>query len=184
MTLLAYKYIGGLIFVLIITTFTVGGVWLALALRSGYWNLAFLAVIPLLTFAFAILYAVSTLVATLTRSAFAAIIVTLFFMLFLYIVGQVKSIFDNFKKTSMSNDIPAWATTTVDTLNNVLPRYKDLDKLTTKILSEGTLTTIESVTFGLHGIEYPSWWNTLGVSLLYIVVLVGLAGLWFRSRDY
>jgi ABC-type transport system involved in multi-copper enzyme maturation permease subunit len=184
MTLLAYKYIGGLIFVLIITTFTVGGVWLALALRSGYWNLAFLAVIPLLTFAFAILYAVSTLVATLTRSAFAAIIVTLLFMFFLYIVGQVKTTFDTFKKSNMSHDIPAWATTTVDTLNNVLPRYKDLDKLTTKILSEGTLTTIESVTFGLHVIEYPSWWNTLGVSLLYIVVLVGLAGLWFRSRDY
>jgi ABC-type transport system involved in multi-copper enzyme maturation permease subunit len=184
MTLLVYKYVGGLIFVLIITTFTVGGVWLALALRSGYWNPAFLAVIPLLTFAFAILYAVSTLVATLTRSAFASIIVTLLFMLFLYIVGQVKTIFDTFKKSNLSNDIPAWATTAVDTLNNVLPRYKDLDKLTTKILSDGTLTTIESVTYGLHRIEYPSWWNTLGVSLLYIVVLVGLAGLWFRSRDY
>lgn len=184
MTLLAYKYIGGLIFVLIITTFTVGGVWLALALRSGYWNPAFLAVIPLLTFAFAILYAVSILVAMLTRSAFASIIVTLLFMLFLYIVGQVKSILDTFKESNSPNDTSTWAITTIDTLNNVLPRYKDLDKLTTKILSEGTLTTIESATIGLHGIEYPSWWNTLGVSLLYIVVLVGLAGWWFRSRDY
>lgn len=184
MTLLAYKYIGGLIFILIITTFTIGGVWLALALRSGYWNPAFLVVIPLLTFTFAILYAVSTLVATLSRSAMASIIVTLIFMLFLYIVGQVKTISDNVKKLNTSNNIPAWVVTTIDTLNNALPRYKDLDKLTTKILSDGTLTTIESTTFGLRWIEYPSWWNTLGVSLLYIVVLVGLAGLWFRSRDY
>jgi ABC-type transport system involved in multi-copper enzyme maturation permease subunit len=184
MRLLTYKYIGGLIFVLIITTFTVGGVWLALALRSGYWNPAFLAVIPLLTFTFAILYAVSTLVATVTRSAIAAIIVTLIFMLGLYIIGQVKNTLDTIRSSTDVNNIPTWATETVDTLNNILPRYKDLDKLITKILSDGTLTIAEANTFGLRGIEYPSWWNTLGVSLLYIAVLVGLAGLWFRTRDY
>jgi ABC-type transport system involved in multi-copper enzyme maturation permease subunit len=184
MTLLIYKYIGGLIFVLIITTFTVGGVWLALALRSGYWNPAFLAVIPLLTFTFAILYAVSTLVATVTRSAIAAIIVTLVFMLSLYIIGQVKSTFDTLRSSTNVTDIPGWAIETVDILNNILPRYKDLDKLITKILSEGTLTVAEANTLGLRGIEYPSWQNVLGVSLGYIVVLVGLAGLWFRSRDY
>lgn len=184
MRLLIYKYIGGLIFVLIITTYTVGGVWLALALRSGYWNPAFLAVIPLLTFTFAILYAVSTLVATVTRSAIAAIIVTLVFMLSLYIIGQVKSTLDTLRSGTRINDIPTWAIQTVDTLNNILPRYKDLDKLITKILSEGTLTVAEANTLGLGGIEYPSWRNVLGVSLGYIVGLVGLASLWFRSRDY
>ena len=53
---------------LILTAFTVGGVWVAIGLRTGFWTPHFLAVIPLLTFYFAILYAVSTLAAVLTRS--------------------------------------------------------------------------------------------------------------------
>ncbi|MFQ3592333.1 MAG: hypothetical protein SNJ82_03970, partial [Gemmataceae bacterium] len=35
--LLLYKYVGGLLFILINTTVAVGGVWLAFALRSGIW---------------------------------------------------------------------------------------------------------------------------------------------------
>ena len=36
--------------------------------------------------------------------------------------------------------MPEWSYTLVDTLNNCLPRYKDLDKLTSKLITEGTLT--------------------------------------------
>ena len=69
--LLIYKYIGGLTFVFLISTFTIGGIWLVIALRSGFWDPSFLAVIPILTFTFAIVYAMSTLVAVFTRSAIA-----------------------------------------------------------------------------------------------------------------
>ena len=72
--LLVYKYIGGLTFMFLVTAFTVGGIWLVIALRSGFWDPSFLLVIPVLTFTFAILYAVSTLVAVFTRSAIAAMI--------------------------------------------------------------------------------------------------------------
>ena len=92
--LLIYKYIGGLTFVFLVTTFTVGGIWFVLGLRSGYWQPNFLSVIPLLTFTFAIVYAMSTLVAVFTRSAIASMIISIGFMLLLYIVGQVKTIFD------------------------------------------------------------------------------------------
>ena len=92
--LLVYKYIGGLTFIFLLSAFTIGGVWLVLGLRSGFWDPTFLVVIPVLTFTFAILYAVSTLVAVLTRSPIAAMLVSIGFMLFLYIVGQVKTIFD------------------------------------------------------------------------------------------
>ena len=50
------------------------GVWLVLALRSGVWDFSFLIVIPVLTFTFAILYAVSTLAAVLTRSPIVSIL--------------------------------------------------------------------------------------------------------------
>ena len=71
--LLIYKYIGGLTFIFLLSCVSIGGVWLVLAVRSGYWDPSFLVVIPVLTFTFAILYAVSTLVAVFTRSAIAAL---------------------------------------------------------------------------------------------------------------
>ncbi|MDW8244590.1 MAG: ABC transporter permease [Thermogemmata sp.] len=184
MTLLTYKYIGGLIFIFLITSFTVGGIWLALALRSGYWDPRFLAVIPLLTFTFAILYALSVLVGVLTRSAVASLLLTLVFMLSLYIVGQVKNSFDTLRKQEDFTGIPPWAYNLVDTVHNILPRYKEVDKLIAKIIADGTLTPAEMNMLGLSWLQYPSWWNVIGVSFVYIVVMVGLAGLWFRNRDY
>ena len=67
-------------------------------------------------------------------------ILSIGFMLFLYIVGQVKTIFDAIRMGGPSERMPEWSYTLVDTLNNCLPRYKDLDKLTSKLIAEGTLT--------------------------------------------
>src|SRR5204863_726439 len=74
--LLVYKYVGGLTFVLLNTAVALGGIWLALGLRSGIWANTFLLMIFVYTFFFAILYAVSTLVAVMTRSAIATILLT------------------------------------------------------------------------------------------------------------
>ncbi|MFL5339757.1 MAG: ABC transporter permease [Gemmataceae bacterium] len=75
-TLLIYKYVGGLSFMLMITAFTVGGVWLAIGLSTGIWSPGFLWVIPAMVFYFAILYAVSTLIAVVSRSSILAILAT------------------------------------------------------------------------------------------------------------
>src|SRR6185437_1849789 len=95
--LLVYKYLGGLSYMVILTVATVGGIWLVLALRSGYWDPSFLLLIPILTFTFAILYAFSTLVAVLTRSSIAAILLTCGFAFFLFVVGQAKLALDDFR---------------------------------------------------------------------------------------
>jgi ABC-type transport system involved in multi-copper enzyme maturation permease subunit len=181
--LLIYKYIGGLTFVFLVTTFTVGGIWLAIAVRSGYWDPRFLAVIPILTFTFAIVYAMSTVVAVFTRSAIAAMIVSIGFMLFLYIVGQVKTLFDVFR-IQRAERMPEWAYTLVDTLNNVLPRYKDLDKLTSKMIAEGTLTPGEFQTSQMGLMQLPSWTGTFGVSLIFIGLMLAIACWRFNRRDY
>lgn len=183
--LLVYKYVGGLTFVFLVTAFTVGGTWLVIAVRSGHWDPSFLAVIPLLTFTFAIVYAVSTLVAVFTRSPIAAMLVSIGFMLFLYIVGQVKSAFDMLREDDRrGGGVPDWAFTLVDTLNNVLPRYKDLDKLTSKLISDGTLTDGERRMFGLASMQYPSWEATFGVSLVFIALMLALSCWWVSRRDY
>lgn len=90
-TLLIYKYIGGLTFTLLLTTFTIGGAYLAIGLRSGMWNHMFLLSIPLIVMYFAILYAVSTLIAVFTRSAIVAILGTLLAWGAFYGIGVVNN---------------------------------------------------------------------------------------------
>lgn len=180
--LLVYKYIGGLTFIFLISTVAIGGVWLVMAARSGSWNPTFLLVIPILTFTFGILYSVSTLVAVFTRSAIAAIMITLGFMFMLYVFGNVKTFFDMNRVTEDAN-LPEWSYTLVDTVNNVLPRYKDLDKITGKLLADSTMPTGLSRLAGIFT-EFPSWPGAIGVSLAFIAVMLLLSCWRFSRRDY
>jgi ABC-type transport system involved in multi-copper enzyme maturation permease subunit len=179
--LLVYKYIGGLTFIFLLSSFTIGGVWLVMALRSGSWDPTFLLVIPVLTFTFAILYSVSTVVAVYTRSAIAAILVSIGFMFAMYLIGQAKSFFDA-NKVLNQFDLPEWSYTLVDTLNNILPRYKDLDKLTTKFIVDGVMPVGDARLNGLL-VEYPSWSGAVGVSLIFIAIMLTLASLRLVKRD-
>jgi ABC-type transport system involved in multi-copper enzyme maturation permease subunit len=179
--LLVYKYVGGLLFIFILSTFTIGGVWLVMALQSGHWDPRFLLVIPILTFTFAIVYSVSTVVAVFTRSAIAAILVSLAFMLGLYIIGKAKSFVD-VNKITHDFDLPEWFDTLVDTLNNVLPRYKDMDKLTSRLIVESTLPYGDARMQGLL-VEAPSWGGAIGVSLVFIVLMLSLASWRLVNRD-
>jgi ABC-type transport system involved in multi-copper enzyme maturation permease subunit len=179
--LLVYKYIGGLTFIFLLSSFTIGGVWVVMALRSGLWDPRFLLVIPVLTFTFAILYAVSTVVAVYTRSAIAAILVTLVFMFLMYAIGQAKSFFDA-NKVMNQVELPDWSYTLVDGLNNVLPRYKDLDKLTTKLIVDSTMPTGDARAQAIFT-EFPSWGGAVGVSLVFITAMLSLASLRLVKRD-
>ncbi len=90
--LLLYKYIGGLTFIFLNTTVAVGGVWIALGLRSGIWAPSFLLTIFVITAFFAILYAISTLFAVLTRSPIVAILLTCGIWFVLWLVGLAYGI--------------------------------------------------------------------------------------------
>jgi len=180
--LLVYKYVGGLTFIFILSSITIGGVWIVVAIRSGNWNPGFLLVIPVLTFTFAILYSISTVVAVYTRSAIAAILITLGFMFGLYVFGQVKAFFDANKVAAVA-ELPDWSYTLVDSLNTILPRSKDLDRLTSKLVVDNTMTAGEARLNGLFT-EYPSWGGAVGVSLGFIAIMLGLSSIRFVRRDY
>src|SRR5205823_1576448 len=74
-------------FMVLNTAFVVLGIWLIVGLRSGLWGTGFLLSIPILTFEFAVYYAVSTLFAVLTRSPIVAILVTCAVWLLLFLAG-------------------------------------------------------------------------------------------------
>jgi ABC-type transport system involved in multi-copper enzyme maturation permease subunit len=77
--LLAGKYLGVLAFVSFHALVFVGGTWLALGLRTGFWTPGYLFCIPLLVLEFAFLYGVSTLLAVWTRSTVVCLVGVLVF---------------------------------------------------------------------------------------------------------
>lgn len=179
--LLLYKYVGGLTFIFLVSAFTVGGMWLVLGVRSGFWDPTFLVLIPVLTFTFAILYAVSVLVGVVTRSPIVAMLATIGAMFFFWLVGVGKMWVE--ERRNGGDDSSHWLVTTVDVLNAVLPRYKDLDTITSRLIAEGTLTQAEMRMVGLASLDYPSWGVTLGMSFAFIAVVLALACWVFNRRD-
>jgi len=197
--LLVYKYIGGLLFALILTSFTVIGVWLAIGLRAGVWAPEFLMLIPIITMYFAILYAVSVLAAVLTRSALVAILVALLawggFSLAGYLNGKINTARaeEGKLRQMMGPDappadggsalgLPRNAETAIHFAARALPRGWDLDTQSARAIAHGVLTEQEIKKRNLDE-ELPSWAETVGVSLGWIALLLGLACWRFEARD-
>jgi ABC-type transport system involved in multi-copper enzyme maturation permease subunit len=76
-TLLLTRYCSGLLFVGVLSIALVGGMYLGFALVSGYTDTGFLWSAITLIYLYAILHAFSVLVATITRSSVAAILLVL-----------------------------------------------------------------------------------------------------------
>jgi ABC-type transport system involved in multi-copper enzyme maturation permease subunit len=74
------RYLSGILFVGILSSLLVGGTYLTLLLSSGYSDSDFLWVAPALTYKFALVYAVTVLIAIFTRSTVASILLTLIFV--------------------------------------------------------------------------------------------------------
>lgn len=209
-TLLVYKYVGGLTFILVLTTATVLGIWLAVGLRTGLWALDFLTVIPLLTFHFAILYAISTFAAVFTRSSLLAILLAVTASGVFWGVGKAHDGIRNREDARAAGpltpkdlqgdpdavlerldpDAPLWGFIPKSTfpfikaLYTVLPRTFELDERQSHLIAKGVLSPNQ---LKQHGYDKPpreSWAEVLGVSTAFIAVLLALSCWRFSSRDY
>ena len=181
--LLVFKYIGGLTFMFLVTAFTVGGIWFVLAVRSGFWDPSFLVAIPVLTFTFASLYALSTLTATFTRSAIAAMLISIGFAFFLVVFGQIKAASDSDKVEHPNSEPSFLQTYVVDLGHDALPRTRELDQLVRRAISSGTLTPSARKLL-IRTEDTPSLAGTFGMSLFHIAWMLGVSCWWFSRRDY
>jgi len=75
------KYLGVLTFVAFQALVFVGATWLALRLRTGIWDEAYLLCIPLLLLHFSVFFSVSALLAVYTRSTVACVFGSILFWL-------------------------------------------------------------------------------------------------------
>lgn len=214
---LIFKYLGGLVFVFLLTAATVVMIWTAIGVRSGIWSTGFLLVIPAVTFYFALLYSVSTLTAVLTRSTVVAILVTCAVWFVLWLNGVVHSTLDGFRKSretvetmvraseqspseapagdgkkdkkarsepSPPPNISNWVYQISDFFYTILPRTRDLDDLTAEWVAQGVLSDEDKRVEGFHKEGRPKWLDTVGVSVAFIAVMLGLACWKFARTDY
>jgi ABC-type transport system involved in multi-copper enzyme maturation permease subunit len=184
-TLLVYKYIGGLTFMFLATVVTVVGVWLVLGLRSGLWAPNFLLSIFILTFQFAIFYAISTLVAVLTRSPIVCILVACFSWLILWAVGTGHIFLDAMRDYKEVSRIPEWVYVVGDGAHFVLPRYKDLDALNSELIGRDLLGPDSLERKAMQRIYGSiSWGKSLGFTVGFIALMLALATWAFTRKDY
>ncbi|MBX9584251.1 MAG: ABC transporter permease [Gemmataceae bacterium] len=199
--LLIYKYVGGLTFVFLLAAFTGAGVWLAVGLRTGLWTPHFLALIPILTFYFAVLYSVSTLAGVLTRSTLFAILATGLAWGLFWVVGKANDGVQNLKAVEadmrakmptapvdpdgpMWGFVPRWLFAPITAVHAVTPRTYELDSRLGRVIAEGVLTPYQ---LGKQGYDKPpreDWAEMLGVSAAFVVLMLGLACWRFETRDH
>jgi ABC-type transport system involved in multi-copper enzyme maturation permease subunit len=208
--LLLLKFLGGLTFVFINSIVAIGGVWLLLGAKTGIWTYSFPLTILVLTFFFAILYSVSTLFAVLTRSSVLCIFMTCLIWFLLYLLGSAHAILNADLQTmemaqqqktpmQMEKDKPGSDKTVADSdpilqqignvvnvCHTILPRTNDLGMLTTRMLSDELLSggSRRDVSVSLGAASSYSWGESLGVSLAFIAVMLGLACWRFAVQDY
>lgn len=178
--LLVYKYLGGLTFVFLNAVFLIGGTWLALGLSSGWFNPWYLATILVVTFFFAVLYAVSTLVAVVTRSTVVSILlsVAVWFVSWVISVGH---------KVSLAGFDPVGGKETwqkvIDVLYFVAPKTGGMNDLNNWILAKAFSGGSLSQTILLESAR-PDLVLIVGTSLGFIAIVIGLAAWRFTRRDY
>ncbi|MBI3412326.1 MAG: ABC transporter permease [Planctomycetes bacterium] len=201
--LLAFKYIGGLTFVFLNALIAIGGIWFVLGLRTGIWAPGFLVSVLIITFFFAVLYAVSTLFGVLSRSAILSILMTCAVWAILWVVGLVYKNIHTPESASAARmreaqsgrlgqaegpqtnpGSPSWLRITADSLHAVLPRTDDLGTLTTLFLSNELLSEGERDHLEFKRDIAFSWTASIGICLAYIGVLLGLACWRFATKDY
>jgi ABC-type transport system involved in multi-copper enzyme maturation permease subunit len=208
-TLLLYKYLGGLVFILLNTTFVVGGVWLALGLRSGVWAGGFLLTILIITGFFAILYSASTLFAVLTGSPIVSILLTCLVWFIFWAAGVFYMMPDTLrqineqqqraerwrernkakgddpveKSTPAAPDAEAAWVTAAKVIHFVLPRTSDLNYLTDRLLLNDLLEAKQVDPRQLQTAKF-SWGESLSVNAVFVTVMLGLSCLRFRLKDY
>jgi ABC-type transport system involved in multi-copper enzyme maturation permease subunit len=209
-TLLLYKYIGGLSYMFINTVVIVLGVWLVIGARSGVWGTGFLLSIPILTFQFAIFYAVSTLFGVLTRSTIVAILMGCGTWALVSLLGWVYIQIDKtrhmneereiqMKKFGQARDdeannpdrqyeeemLPRTVYNIADAIHFVLPRMKDLDVIITRGVQLDLLGADNTERKAIEKL-YSSFrgWEAFAVSGLWIAAMLGLACWRFSTKDY
>lgn len=183
--LLVSKYVGGMIFVFVNVVFLIGGAFVILSVRSGYWNFAFLASGLVLMIFFAILYSVSVLFGVIFRSI-VGVVVSILMSFLTWFLGWLAHVLHGAVPSLVERGmVPKWVRPAADVFYFFMPKTSELKAINTYFLLKTSGVSEEMVgPEAIRQLAQLSWGTTLGSTALFIGVMLGLACWIFSRRDY
>jgi ABC-type transport system involved in multi-copper enzyme maturation permease subunit len=180
--LLTYKYIGGLTFVFLNAVVLIGGTFLALSFKTGFWNYWYLVSIFVLVFFFAVLYSVSVFFGILTKSPVVCILMSLLMWFISFIVYTMKTLINSFDLkeqefyTSLKN--------VIDVVHFILPKTSEIKTVNNYILTKVAQIPPEMMEQGFQTVTGSDIIKIVLTSLGFMVVVMFLSCWIFSKKDY
>ncbi len=154
------RFVGAQAIMVFNVAYLVGGVWLILSAKTGFWHIPFLYAIPMVVISFAIIYALMTLVGVTTRSAGVSIMIAYFVLFFSPFLIQKDRIY-----ALLSSKVYYYL---LNGLYHALPKTFELGKMNQELVM---------------GREIASW-TPLWTSSLAGAIMLALAVFVFAKRDF
>jgi ABC-type transport system involved in multi-copper enzyme maturation permease subunit len=183
--LLAGKFLGVLLFVAFQAAVFVGGTWLALGMRTGYWDTGYFWCVPVMLLHFGVFFSFSILLAVTTRSTIFCILGSLVFWLICW--GM------NFGRHSLAvlpsleptiGPLPGVLGGLVETGYWLLPKPADLSLILSQVLQAGTtFGTVPVFEEVKHAGAFSPELSVL-TCLGFAAVMLGAAGRQLTATDY
>ncbi|MDE2996476.1 MAG: ABC transporter permease subunit [Bacteroidota bacterium] len=157
--LLLGHLIGVWLTVLVLSTYLVGAVWLAMSLKTGLWVRGVLITIPIITLMFAVMYSVILFFSVVTRSSGLGLVVA-YGLVFVSIILASHE--------AMVPVVSDTAALIFKGIYHTLPNFAEVVVILAQLVSQEAVTT----------------WYPLISSLLFGGALHALAFFWFIKRDF
>jgi ABC-type transport system involved in multi-copper enzyme maturation permease subunit len=180
--ILLAKYVGGLSFVFLNATLLIGGSWLAFALKSGYWHPGYLGSILTITFLFAILYSVSTLVGVLFQNSILSILITILFWGMCFLVNVGHTIVN--RTPMLSAEVPQAVKKMFDVVHMIMPNTSDMGDLGHYLMTRGSQPLDKVGRIQEQALDKIDFTGEIVSSIIFIAVVLGLAYLAFRRKEF
>ncbi len=156
------KFLGGVLLIFIGLTYLIGGVWLILSAKSGFWHIPFLYSIPWLTFSFAVIYSLIILIGVVSQSTILSIIVSMFLV---FAVCPILYVRETVIFSVITNSTVQFI---IKFFYYILPKLNDINGI------------IESIIIGNPVSSYMPVYS----SLLFMLAALSLSIFYFRKKDY
>jgi len=179
-SLLTGKYFGVVAFLFFNAVIFVGGTWLALGLRTGVWEGAYLLAIPLLVVQFAAYFSFSTLVAVCTRSTVACVFGSILFWAMSWSINYGR--FMIVTQSDMDAMTPLMKGV-LETFYWVLPKPFDMSLILVDALQAGTFFPAARI----YTTQYASALSpemSVVTGICFAIVTLGVSAWQFVKTDY
>ena len=177
------KYLGVLTFVLLHASIFVGCTWLALGLRTGVWDAAYLLCVPLLVLHFAIFFSVSVLLAVWTQSTVLCVFGSIAFWLLSWGMNYGRHVVALGSRLAPADTFSTRLTDLANVGYWLLPKPADLSALLFEAIGadQDFIRVLDYQALGVSGFSMPL---AILTSLAFAVVAMLAATYSFKTADY